>query len=131
LNNTFLNNTFLNNTFLNNTSSSTHLLQHIFFNTSSSTHLLQHVFFNTSSTQKSVPILYIMMLSTATLVASLLASMVIANPAQLDARDDWGKVLSFKGDLCDGAKITVEVFGSGSKRCQAIGGRSLRDVQKR
>jgi hypothetical protein len=71
------------------------------------------------------------MLSTATLVASLFASMVIANPVQVDARGDWGKAISFKGDICDGAGTTIEVFGSGANRCQAIGGRSIRDVQKR
>lgn len=82
-----------------------------------------------------------MLFSTATILASCFASMAIANPIQaeaiatpahLDSREeDWGKVLSFSGDLCNGVSSTLEVLGSGSFRCIAIGGGSIQDVQKR
>lgn len=81
-----------------------------------------------------------MLFSTVTILASFFASMAIAspvqaeaiaNPFQLEAREDWGKIISFSGDLCNGVSTTVEILGSGAFRCVAIGGGSVQDIEKR
>ncbi|KAF2799294.1 hypothetical protein K505DRAFT_371118 [Melanomma pulvis-pyrius CBS 109.77] len=72
--------------------------------------------------------------TTTAILTTLLASLALATPApspNLEAREDWGKVVSFTGDLCNGVSTTVELLGSGANRCVAIGGGSVQDIQKR
>jgi hypothetical protein len=74
-----------------------------------------------------------MQFSTITILVSFFATMAIAGPAQpMAAREeDWGEVISYAGDNCDGAAVDLKVTGSGAYRCYAVGGGSIRDVQKR
>jgi hypothetical protein len=74
-----------------------------------------------------------MQFSNITILVAFFATMAIASPAQpMAAREeDWGEVISYAGDNCDGGSQDIKVTGSGSQRCAAVGGRSIRDVQKR
>ncbi|KAK1622448.1 hypothetical protein BDP81DRAFT_455253 [Colletotrichum phormii] len=69
--------------------------------------------------------------STFAMITSL-ATMAIANPVNLEVRDDWAKVVSFSDDLCNADQSTFEVTGSGAYRCIPVTNkRSIKVLQKR
>lgn len=72
-----------------------------------------------------------MFFSTIT-IASTFISMAISSPVQIEARDDWAKVVSFSGDLCTGEQDTIELVGGGAYRCVPVTNRrSIKAIEKR
>ncbi|KAI3529557.1 hypothetical protein CSPX01_15455 [Colletotrichum filicis] len=49
-----------------------------------------------------------------------LATSVIANPVDLEVRDNWAKVVSFSDNLCNSDQSTFEMTGSGAYRCISV-----------
>ncbi|OHF00752.1 hypothetical protein CORC01_04069 [Colletotrichum orchidophilum] len=66
------------------------------------------------------------------IIASLFAAVALANPANLEVRNDWAKVVSFSDDLCTTGQSTFEVTGSGAYRCIPVTNkRSIKALEKR
>lgn len=73
-----------------------------------------------------------MQFSTATIITAVFASLALANPVQLESRQDHSKVSSFSDDLCTNGEQVFEVTGVGARRCIPISNkRSIKVADKR
>ncbi|KAJ0329735.1 hypothetical protein COL922a_012696 [Colletotrichum nupharicola] len=72
-----------------------------------------------------------MQFSVTTVMTAALASLALANPVQLESRQDHSKVSSFSDDLCTNGEQVFEVTGVGARRCIPVSNkRSIKVADK-
>ncbi|KAI8296801.1 hypothetical protein K4K56_000073 [Colletotrichum sp. SAR 10_98] len=72
-----------------------------------------------------------MQFSTVTIMAFVYASLALANPVQLESRQDHSKVSSFSDDLCTNGEQVFEVTGVGARRCIPVSNKRSKVADKR